>query len=142
MADKKHLPIPELLARLERLAATRAELLASLKAVVAQRDRLAVTLYRRGVSLRVIARAGGLHYTRIRQLVAEAERKGGYRPVERLYAPIKTHPARSRPRRRRGTLRAHRGRVGGSRAWRGAPDRAYVLPLRCRVGLEREGRFL
>jgi hypothetical protein len=61
-----------LLAELEAIAAKHRALADELQKIQSRRDFLIVALYRRGSSLRKIAAAAGLHYTRVRQLARAA----------------------------------------------------------------------
>lgn len=61
---------------LEQLAKTRdqiGQLSDELERIRARRDFLIVAAYRRGISLRVIGQAAGVHHTRVRQLGKEAD---------------------------------------------------------------------
>ena len=59
---------------LERLVASAAEhrkTAHELERIRSRRDFLIVACYRRGISLRVIADAAGVHYTRVRQITRD-----------------------------------------------------------------------
>lgn len=60
------------LADLTQLAAAHKEAQAIASALRARRDFQVVACYRRGISLRKIAAAAGLHFTRVRQLALDA----------------------------------------------------------------------
>jgi hypothetical protein len=60
------------LEELRRLAGRAEELLEEFRLIRMRRDLLILALFRRGVSLRTMARASGIHYTRVRQLIAES----------------------------------------------------------------------
>jgi len=62
----------ELLAELEGVAARIAAMSESLADATARRDFLIVALQRRGLSLRQIGAAAGVHHTRVRQLSRDA----------------------------------------------------------------------
>jgi hypothetical protein len=76
-------------AALERLEVNRAQweqLIAEMTRIRGRRDFLIVAAYRRGLSFRRIAAAAGVHYTRVAQLVADADQvvaEAGLTPITR-----------------------------------------------------------
>jgi hypothetical protein len=62
-----------LLAELEAIAARRKAILQELAGIHRRRDLVMIALYRRGCSLRKIAAAAGIHYTRVRQIITDVD---------------------------------------------------------------------
>lgn len=72
------------LERLRVLAVAHREAVDELARTRTRRDFLIVAAYRRGISIRVIADAAGVHFTRVAQLVADARRvadESGMKPI-------------------------------------------------------------